>query len=142
MNAKILFSYGKNNANESRENIKDCALELSQLPLYNINSLRAGSISFVYKNRLDEKIGESNFESTEECYQHLVKCIHQAAKEALGEKTLRSKTKPFYYWNEEIGQITEEKNKSWKKTCSTVESYLGGKRRREAWRILKNLRKN
>ena len=25
---------GKNNANESRENITDCALELSQLPLY------------------------------------------------------------------------------------------------------------
>jgi len=23
--------------------------------------------------------------------------------------------------------ITEEKNKSWEKTCSTVESYLGGK---------------
>ena len=38
--------------------------------------------------------------------------------------------------------ITEEKNKSWEKTCSTVESYLGGKRSTEAWRILKNLRKN
>jgi len=23
--------------------------------------------------------------------------------------------------------ITEEKNKSWEKTCSTVENYLGGK---------------
>jgi len=23
--------------------------------------------------------------------------------------------------------ITEEKNKSWEETCSTVESYLGGK---------------
>jgi len=38
--------------------------------------------------------------------------------------------------------ITEEKNKSWEKTCSTVESYLGGKRSTEAWRILKNLGKN
>ena len=38
--------------------------------------------------------------------------------------------------------ITEEKNKSWEKTCFTVESYLGGKRSTEAWRILKNLRKN
>jgi hypothetical protein len=28
VNAKILFSYGKNNANESRENITDCVLEL------------------------------------------------------------------------------------------------------------------
>ena len=90
---------------------------------------------------------------------------------------MRSKTKPFYYWNEETGQlvkerkkkkylkwisskdpqarielgrmqgkirkmITEEKNKSWEKTCSTVESYLGGKRSTEAWRIRTNLRKN
>jgi alpha-amylase/alpha-mannosidase (GH57 family) len=38
--------------------------------------------------------------------------------------------------------ITEEKNQSWVKTCSSVESYLGGKRSTEAWRILKNLRKN
>ena len=41
-----------------------------------------------------------------------------------------------------IRKITEEKNKSWEKACSTVESYFGGKRSTEAWRILKNLRKN
>ena len=133
---------------------------------------------FLYKKRLDEKLGACNFESTEECYQHLVKCIHQAAKEAVGEKNLRNNTKLLYYWNEEIGQlvkekkenywkwtsskdpqdriefkkmqgkirkmITEEKNKSWEKACTTrtVESYLGGKRSTEAWRILKNIRKN
>ena len=38
--------------------------------------------------------------------------------------------------------VTEEKNKSWEKACSTVEGYLGDKRSTEAWRILKNLRKN
>jgi len=38
--------------------------------------------------------------------------------------------------------ITEKKNKSWEKTCSRVENYLGGKRSTAAWRILKNLRKN
>jgi len=37
---------------------------------------------------------------------------------------------------------TEAKNKRWEKTCSTVDSFLGGKRSTEAWRILKNLRKN
>jgi hypothetical protein len=46
VNAKILFSYGKNNANESKENMADCVLELSQLPLYNIASLRDESTSF------------------------------------------------------------------------------------------------
>jgi hypothetical protein len=34
--------------------------------------------------------------------------------------------------------ITEEKNKSWEKACSTVEIYLGVKQVLEAWRILKN----
>ena len=48
VNAKTLFSYGKNNANESRENITYCALELSQSPLYNIDSLRDESTSFFY----------------------------------------------------------------------------------------------
>jgi len=38
--------------------------------------------------------------------------------------------------------VKDEKNKSWEKACSTVESYLGGKGRTDAWRILKNLRKN
>jgi len=88
VNAKILFLYGKNNANESREDIPDCAVELLQSPIY----IREESISFLYKKRLDEKRGEGTFESTQECYQHLVKCIHQAAKEALAEKILRSKT--------------------------------------------------
>jgi hypothetical protein len=111
VNAKILFSYGKNSANESKENITDCAIELSHSPLYNIGSLRDESTSFLYKKGLDEKLGESNFETTEEGYQHLVKCIHQAAKGALGEKMLRSKTKPLYYWNEEIGQLVQEKER-------------------------------
>jgi len=73
----------------------DCELELLQSPLYNIDNLRDEITSFLYKKRLDEKPGEGNFGSTEECYQHLVECIHQAAKDALGEKSLRSKTKPF-----------------------------------------------
>ena len=55
-------------------------------PLYNIDSLNDESTSFLYKKRLDEKLGEGNFESREEC----VKYIHQAVKEALGEKILRS----------------------------------------------------
>ena len=46
VNAKILFSYGKNNKTESRENITECASELLQPPLYNIDSLRDESTSF------------------------------------------------------------------------------------------------
>jgi hypothetical protein len=109
VNAKILFSCGKNNTTESRENITDCASELLQSPLYNTHSLRDESTRFLYKKRLDEKLGESNFESAEEFYQHLVKCIHQAANETLGQKILRNNTKLPYYWNEEIGQLVKKK---------------------------------
>ena len=57
MNAKILFLCGKNDANESKENITDYAVKLSQSPLYNTDSLRDESTSFLYKKRLDEKLG-------------------------------------------------------------------------------------
>ena len=46
VNAKILFLYGKSNTNESRENTTDCAVELTQSPVYNIDSLRDESTSF------------------------------------------------------------------------------------------------
>ena len=46
VNAKILFSYGKNNTTELRENITDCASELLQSPFYNKDSLRDESASF------------------------------------------------------------------------------------------------
>jgi hypothetical protein len=74
---------------------------------------------FLYKKRSNEKLGESNFESTEGCYQHLVKCIHQAAKEALGENILSNKTKLLYYWNEEIGQLAKEKKEKYLKWISS-----------------------
>jgi len=49
--ANILFLYGKSNANESRENIPDCAVELLQSPLYNIDSLRDECTGFFYIRR-------------------------------------------------------------------------------------------
>jgi hypothetical protein len=51
-NANILFSYGKNNANESRETITDCTGELLQSPLYNIDSLRDESTSFFIQEEI------------------------------------------------------------------------------------------
>ena len=54
--AKILFLYGKSKANESRENIPESAVELLQSPIYNIDSLRYESISFLYKMRNLERV--------------------------------------------------------------------------------------
>ena len=39
-------------------------------------------------------------------------------------------------------KVATEKNKSWEKTCNTIQTYIGGRKSSEAWRILKNLRKN
>jgi len=55
----------ESNANGSRENIPDCAVELLQSPIFNIDILRDESTSFLYKKRLHEKVGEGTFESTE-----------------------------------------------------------------------------
>jgi hypothetical protein len=49
------------------------------------------------RKRLDENLGERSFESTEECYQHLVNCNRQAAEEALGETIVSNKTKTNHY---------------------------------------------
>jgi hypothetical protein len=49
VNANILFSYGRNIANESRENKTNGELELLQSPEYNIDSLRDESTSLLYK---------------------------------------------------------------------------------------------
>jgi len=138
VNAKILFLYGKRNANESRENIQDCAVEVLQSPVYNIDSLRDESTSFLCKKRLDMKLGEGTSESTEECYQHLIKCVHQAAKEALGEKILRSKTKPFYYWNEEIGQLVKEKREKYLQYISPKDPQARIELKRMQGKVKKN----
>jgi hypothetical protein len=45
--------------------------------------------------------------------------MHQAAKESLREKIQRSEAKPFYYWNEEIGQLVKEKREKYLKWISS-----------------------
>jgi hypothetical protein len=56
VNAEILLSYGKNNTTTLRENITDCASELLQSPLYDIDSLIGRKYQILYKKRLDEKL--------------------------------------------------------------------------------------
>jgi len=84
------------------------------------------------------KLGEGTSESTEECYQHLIKCVHQAAKEALGEKILRSKTKPFYYWNEEIGQLVKEKREKYLQYISPKDPQARIELKRMQGKVKKN----
>ena len=109
VNAKILFLCRKTNANESRENIPDCAVELLQSPIYNEDSLRDECNNFLCKKRLDEKLGEGTFESINECYEHLVKCIHQASEEALGETICEVKLSLFITGMKKLIKAKREK---------------------------------
>ncbi|XP_049778037.1 uncharacterized protein LOC126175324 [Schistocerca cancellata] len=39
-------------------------------------------------------------------------------------------------------KVAEAKNKVWEQSCQKIESYIGGKRNTEAWKTIKNLRRN
>jgi hypothetical protein len=51
-NAEVLFSYGKDNTNETKDTITDCTGRLLQSPLYNIDSLRDESTSFFIQEEI------------------------------------------------------------------------------------------
>ena len=53
---------------------------------YNIESLQNESTTFLYQQRLNNKLDRNEFTDTEEMYNYLKNCIHEAANEALGEK--------------------------------------------------------
>lgn len=38
------------------------------------------------------------------------------------------------------GMVNREKNENWEKTCQNLDQYIGGARRSEAWRVIKELR--
>jgi hypothetical protein len=63
---------------------------------YSIESLQNGSPKLLYQQRLTNKLNQNEFVDTEEMYNYLKKCIHEAAKEALGEKRLTSEEKQCF----------------------------------------------
>ncbi|XP_030767027.1 uncharacterized protein LOC115890818 [Sitophilus oryzae] len=141
---------------------------------YNLDSFNHESVKDLYKNRLDEKLVQENFESTEEQYNYIIDCMRSASEEALG-KYAKPKRRVPYWWDEEIEEmikakrekdnkflniksnkskheyktaqrivliaITKKKNKSWEKNGTIINTYIGGSRSTESWRILRSLRK-
>ena len=49
-------------------------------------SLQNESTKFLYQWRLNNKLNQNEFTDTEEMYNYSKKCIHEAAKKALGER--------------------------------------------------------
>jgi hypothetical protein len=63
---------------------------------YNIESLKNEITTFLYQQRLNNKLNRSEFIDTEEMYNYLKNCIHEATKEKLGEKEVTKGTKTIF----------------------------------------------
>jgi hypothetical protein len=68
---------------------------------YNIKSLQNESTKYLYQQRLNNKLNRNEFTDAEEMYNCLKNCIHEAAKEALGEKE-DNKGRKTIFWDAEI----------------------------------------
>jgi len=68
---------------------------------YNIESSQNESTTFSCKQRLNNKLNRNEFTDTEEMYNYLKNCIHEAAKEAMGEKEV-NKGRKIVFWDAEI----------------------------------------
>jgi transcriptional regulator of heat shock response len=63
---------------------------------YNIESLQNESTKFLYQQRLTNKLNQNEFADMEEMYYYFKKCIHKAAKEALGVKEVNKGRKTVF----------------------------------------------
>jgi len=74
---------------------------------YNTESLQNESTKFLCQQRLQNKLNQNEFTDKEEMYNYLKNCIHEATKEALGEK-VDNKGRKTIFWDAEIEK--EEQN--------------------------------
>ena len=108
LKSKILFHSSKRNHND-KESQEDEGTEY-KIRRYNLVSLDHESTKNLYKTRLKDKLNREDFSSTEDHYEYIKKCIHEAATESLGTyEDNTNKNKP-YWWNSELEtEITNKK---------------------------------
>lgn len=79
--SKIIFPPRK----YRKENPKDLGKKENEQEIkYNLEGLAHSSTRYLYQNRLDNLLNENTEQTNTDMYEHLKKCLHQAAKEALG----------------------------------------------------------
>lgn len=66
---------------------KDTDLTKIEENVYKLDSLGHPSVKYLYQHRLDQKLNESYDVPTESLYNHIIKCLKEAAAEALGNKS-------------------------------------------------------
>jgi hypothetical protein len=106
--AKILFPYMYTNKDKHEEKKENTVPVVDKNKKYNIESLQNESTIFLYQQRLNNKLNRSEFTDTEEMYNCLKNYIHEAAKEALGEKEVNKGTETFF-GDEEIEKGRQNK---------------------------------
>ena len=84
--AKILFPYMQTTTDIHEEKKENTETVVYKNRKYDIKSLQNESTKFLYQQRFTNKLNQNEFADTEEMYNYLKKCIHETAKEALGEK--------------------------------------------------------
>jgi len=85
---------------------------------YNVQSLQIENTKYLYQQRLKNKLNRNEFTNTEEMYNYLKSCIHEAAKEALGEKEV-NKGRKTIFWDAEIEKERQNKKQLFLKWLST-----------------------
>ena len=94
--AKILFPYMYPTNDKHEEKKENTITMLDKKKKYNIESLQNESTKFLYQQRLKNKLNLNEFTDTEEMYNYLKNCIHEAAKEAPEKKRLTKERKQFF----------------------------------------------
>jgi len=112
--APVEIKYNKHHSSQEQNNKGKITKQ------YNIDSLKNESTSFLYKQRLTQKINENIDGTAEEMYETLKKKIHEAALEALGTK---EKTKyNNSWWSEDLTELIEEKKQLYLKWLTTKDN--------------------
>lgn len=102
-----------------------------------MDSLINESAAQPYRGKVKGYLLEIEMASSKERYEKTKFCMWKAAQDALGFKGQKKRNK--LWWNREIDELVEEKNKCHKRWLNTgqqedKERYLHGKR--EAWQIV------
>jgi hypothetical protein len=85
LGTKMFFPYMYRTEGKHEEKKQNTVRVVDKKMKYNIESLQNESTKFLYQQRLN-KLNQNEFTDTEEMYNCLNNCIHEAANEALGEK--------------------------------------------------------
>jgi len=119
--AKILFPYMHTTTDKHEEKKENTETMVDKNRKYNTESLQNKSTKFLYQQRLTNKLNQNEFADMEEMYNYLKKCIHEAAKEALGEKEV-NKGRKTMFWDAEIEKERQNKKQLFLKWLSTKDN--------------------